>query len=303
MEESSDNNASKHDALFRKITNSGPEAFDRLIEICETDFWDVAEFLASFQKSDSVERNVLSDHFESTCNLSDVRSNVERDGNIFSNYRQNSIENITLEPYIEEVDKIFVVEKAVRFCSRNIMAYPMKSKNRGVLFLVNIVEINKKPEQYRNGAMLDKNKMISLFRQFGFKIFYYENITLQQFRQLVDELTDSQWLRATDCLVFCVLSHGCFINGHQMIQFSDGKNGSIEDILVKFSNQACPKLIRKPKIFIFPMCRGTSSGIKVKTFNVPNVKKGDKLPAFSDIKICYGSVRGFETFRDGDVGS
>lgn len=27
------------------------------------------------------------------------------------------------------------------------------------------------------------------------------------------------------------------------------------------------------------------------------------MPAFSDIKICYGSVKGFETFRDEKIGS
>lgn len=37
---------------------------------------------------------------------------------------------------------------------------------------------------------------------------------------------------------------------------------------------------------------------------MPNAQlQGDNMPAFSDIKVCYGSVKGFETFRDGNVGS
>lgn len=88
----------------------------------------------------------------------------------------------------------------MEFCSRNILAYPMRSKNRGVLFLVNIIEIENQPDQYRNGAILDKMKLIALFREFGFKIFYYENLTLSEFRYLVDELVKSKHLRATDSL-------------------------------------------------------------------------------------------------------
>lgn len=113
-----------------------------------------------------------------------------------------------------------------------------------------------------------------------------------------------------------------------MIQFSDGSNGSIEDVITQFSNINCPNLLRKPKLFIFPMCRsvyspffklllkiilyyffsGIARKIKVKNFGatsapIPPNAKGDNLPAFSDIKICYGSVKGFDTFRDAYVGS
>lgn len=105
-----------------------------------------------------------------------------------------------MELYTESVDATINVKKAVQFCSKNIRSYPMKSKNRGVLFLVNIIEIKNRPDLYRNGAILDKKKLIALFREFGFKIFYYENITLKEFRHLVEELIKSKCLKATDSL-------------------------------------------------------------------------------------------------------
>lgn len=125
---------------------------------------------------------------------------MEKDGNFLCSPIQNIIETIPLELYTEDVEATFNVIKAVQYCSRNILAYSMKSKNRGVLFLVNIIEIKDQPNQYRNGAILDKKKLITLFREFGFKIFYYENLTLQEFRHLVDELIKSKYLRVTDCL-------------------------------------------------------------------------------------------------------
>lgn len=246
-----------------------------LVNICQSNLWDAADFLTSFQNPDDIESNGFDRLFGSSCSLAESVT-VERDGNFLCTSKRNSIVTIPLELYTDPVDQMFHVRKAVQYCSRNILAYPMRSKNRGVLFLVNIIETNNQPDKYRNGAILDKMKLITLFREFGFKIFYYENVTLKEFRYLVDELIKSKYLRATDCLgnfnhsglchnvmltfvslvlVFCVLSHGCFKDGHQMIQFSDGKNGSIEDVIVKFSNRNCPHLRRKPKLFIFPMCR------------------------------------------------
>lgn len=52
-------------------------------------------------------------------------------------------------------------------------------------------------------------------------------------------------------------------------------------------------------------CRGIpSKKVKVKTLVPPNNNlQCDNVPAFSDIKICYGSVKGFEAFRDENNGS
>lgn len=176
FQKSSDNVNAKHDVLLRKITESGPNAFQDLIDICQSNFWDAADFLSSFKKPDEFPTS----RFDSVQNQTELT--VERDGNIFSSFQNMSLENISLELYKDDdddVDPSIYVRKAVEFCQKNILVYPMKSKNRGVLFLVNIIEIQNQPDKYRNGAILDKQKLITLFRQFGFKIFYYENITLK----------------------------------------------------------------------------------------------------------------------------
>ncbi|KAG4073108.1 hypothetical protein HA402_009527 [Bradysia odoriphaga] len=269
IEETSDDTKLLHDQLLRKITQVEANALNVLVEIYRaSNFWDAADFLSSFEKpkSDQIIRT-----FRSQCNLTEPVGGVEKDGNILGNASsRNGIEDLPLQPFTENVNATFNVIRAERFCSSRILSYSMKSKHRGVLFLVNIINIKDKPNLHRNGAILDKDQLITLFQQFGFQIFYYEDLTLKEFRHLVEQLISSRYLRVTDCLVFCVLSHGCFKDGHQMIQFSDGANGSIEDVIVKFSNRSCPNLRRKPKLFIFPMCRGISSKIKVKTFDARN---------------------------------
>lgn len=194
-----DNSKSKHEALLRKITETERNAFAVLIKICDENFWDAADFLASFKDRDSAESNGFSRAFGSKCNLT-TPVIVETDGNIHGNIRRSSIESIPLQLYAEPVETVLHVTNAVEFCSRNFLAYSMKSINRGVFFLVNIIEVKDQPDQYRNGAIQDKKKLICLFSQIGFKIFYYENLTLDEFHQLVDQLTKSRHLRATDSL-------------------------------------------------------------------------------------------------------
>lgn len=201
FQEAHHNRISRHSQLLRKITETCPRAFNTLVQICRLNFWDAAEFLESFKKSDCTQSSELCRGFESSCSLSHShRAVVETDGNIFSiALRRESVVNIPLTPFTDSYD-MFHVTRATQFCTRNILTYSMKSKNRGVLFLVNIIEIQNQPHNYRNGAILDKEKMITLFRQFGFEIFYYENLKLKEFRHLVDELIKSRYLRATDCL-------------------------------------------------------------------------------------------------------
>lgn len=187
FQKASDNLKSKHVNLLTKITETGPGAFNVLVDICRSNFWDADEFLASFNRPDCGDRLTES-------------VKVETDGNFLSWPKRKSIEPIPLAEFTEPVDTILQVTKADRFHSSKILSYSMKSKNRGVLFLVNIIEIKNEPDQYRNGAIVDKMKLIKLFREFGFKIFYYENITLSEFRHLVDELIKSTYLRKTDCL-------------------------------------------------------------------------------------------------------
>lgn len=56
--------------------------------------------------------------------------------------------------------------------------YPMQTKNRGILFLVNIINFDYNPNLKRNGAKIDKYHLIKLFRDcFGFTVYYFEDIT------------------------------------------------------------------------------------------------------------------------------
>lgn len=85
---------------------------------------------------------------------------------------------LKLQYYTEEVkpQKNVSVKLSDRFHSSNkISTYDMKSAKRGLLFLVNIVNFEKKST--RHGATVDRDNLITLFRQMDFQVIYYEDIT------------------------------------------------------------------------------------------------------------------------------
>lgn len=73
----------------------------------------------------------------------------------------------------------YAVQKSTKFhgleSGSKVSTYRMRSINRGVLFLVNIVHFDQQGKK-RNGADADRDNLIALFREMGFKIFYHENL-------------------------------------------------------------------------------------------------------------------------------
>lgn len=171
-----------------------------------------------------------------------------------------------------------------------------------MLFLVNIV--NFKGKEPRNGAYVDRANMIHLFREMGFTIFYYEDINWLDLDRLLNELVVSDHLRHTDCFVFGIMTHGTMIKGTEIVEFADHEI-QVELILHKFYNTNCRLLLRKPKVFIMPFCRGGRSDTGVSLHRDNGVEtdscsggkglavnpKGN-IHSKSDIIICYATVPG-----------
>lgn len=83
-----------------------------------------------------------------------------------------------LEEFQGKVRDLYQVELSVRpQVHRNLEAYPMRRRNRGVIFIVNVITYINDTHPKRNGAETDKDNLVSLFRQLGFTVFYYEDLT------------------------------------------------------------------------------------------------------------------------------
>lgn len=116
---------------------------------------------------------------------------------------------ITLTPYSTVIPKVIPFKRATSFGTSNpgIETYTMNGKNRGVLFLVNNIDFPTQKDR-RNGAEMDKKRLLDLFNQMEFTIFYYENLKMIEFLSLMQQLSTSEQLRQGDCLFFGVLTHG-----------------------------------------------------------------------------------------------
>jgi caspase Dronc len=118
-----------------------------------------------------------------------------------------------------------------------------------------------------------------------------------------------------------ILTHGSHTDGIPRIMFKDGSHMKLNDVMDQFKNINCINLLRKPKVFLFPFCRGDtpdhgsfvtrpSRPITSREFEhdgAPYVENDgqmeDKCSTYSDILICYATVVGFQTHRDVQDGS
>lgn len=165
--------------------------------------------------------------------------------------------SLELTPFlgsISEKDTLIVNKSRKLHTHPKIPVYSLRSgKNKGVLFFVNIINFLS-PWKRRIGAEGDRD-LIWVFRQLGFVVFYYEDVTWEALEKLLDSLVASEFLNKTDCFVLCISSHGNIDEGVEVVQFSDETIVDIEVILSKFYNDNCPALWNKPKVFILPYCR------------------------------------------------
>lgn len=192
--------------LFEKITHRGPKAFQGLLEICKGNFVDAASLLQRKSRMPiTTIDNDDDDDDDGTISIrrkrrEDEEKKDKRKGRDKQNEAQlspnprpppnvditdksvtraDAERNVKLELFTGEVQptKLAIsVTKSKKYHTHKTLAtYDMRSRHRGVFFLVNIINFhNKEP---RNGASVDRDNLITLFRGMEFKIFYNEDIT------------------------------------------------------------------------------------------------------------------------------
>lgn len=296
----------RHRELFIKITKRGPKAFDALRNILIKNFPSAEKILAAdWLKSIPEEKR------RGVTETIDKTEDTDR-RTVLREYFKNKT-NISLKVYEKETqhDKNIIVKKSKKIhYDEKVQTYSMRSRNRGVLFMINIITFPLSTSDLRKGATMDGDNLIHLFREFGFDVFYYENLNLEEFHGLLDEMLQSEHARNTECFVMALMSHGTN-TGKDYVEFHDSAVESVENIIQKFGNAVCPNLLGKPKILFFPFCRGDISdkGTYAKEFRggaqTDGINRNPAInhPSISDLMICYATVPGYRTHRDESKGS
>ena len=333
IEQDGTDELNKNFLLWKKLPHRGPNAFEKILESAkEHGFLEVVKLLSASTIPASTFNNedAVIDKDNKTLSIATTMRNINRTNsynppspsNNNGNYLKDSPDAINsdgpcvskhkktkLEPYTDKTsfqfDGNLEVKRAPNFGNHpKVMLYPMKSKKRGVFFFINIIEF-KSEKNNRRGAEMDRENLITLFREMSYTIFYYEDLTRQEFYDVMLQLIKSDYLKNIDSFVYCIQTHGNLYQNQTIMEFSDGATVPIEDVIGMFSNTNCKDLVNKPKVFFFPFCRGRISDLEKKIMPVKTEQDGILMlfPSFSDILICYGTVPGFVTHRDVGFGS
>lgn len=250
--------------LLTKITKRGPTAYTVLKELCWHEFQEAFKILDPRYVNLGMEGQAgqgVPPHLSRP----PPHNHVPTTATTMTTATSTSLlpphvprEPLELKPFEGEVFPdpqlpAFVLSNRIQLHPK-VTSYHMRSRNRGVLFFVNIINF---PEtnSHRRGADMDRNNLIWVFRQMGFVIFYYEDLTYREMDTLLNRLIDSDYLRKTDCLVFSLMTHGSYEDGKENVQFTDGGYANIKAIIAKFHNDNCVRMRGRPKVLILPYCR------------------------------------------------
>jgi hypothetical protein len=337
IEQDGTNDLHKNRLLWKKLPHRGPTAFERILATArECGYSEVVKILSASTIPASTFNNedACLDKDNKTLSIATTRnmnSTINRTNSYTPQSPSNNGNNLrdspdststnndggclgkqkthTLTPYTKKTsfqfNSNFEVKRAPNFGDHpKLMKYHMKSKKRGVFFFVNIIEFQSEKSKNRNGAEMDRENLVTLFREMNFTIFYYEDLTRDEFFSLMRQLITSDYLKNIDSFIFCIQTHGTLYQNQTIMEFTDGRTSPIEEVINLFSNTNCKSLVNKPKVFFFPFCRGSISDLVKKIVPVTEEDGSNCIfPSFSDILICYGTVPGFMTHRDVDFGS
>uniref|UniRef100_A0A2M4AQU3 Putative caspase-1 n=1 Tax=Anopheles triannulatus TaxID=58253 RepID=A0A2M4AQU3_9DIPT len=330
IEQLAQDETNRHKRLFEKITKRGPKAFTILLDICQRHFPGAYALLYPASNNNNQMHSTLNPKRQRSISFNVLsRSNTQRsqgdveDGKNIMSSTLSEESKCCLEVYPNMLPHTFTVTltrspssmdttfDAQRGQNVKVPSYSMKSRNRGVAFIVNVIDFVKNVHPKRNGADIDGRNLISIFQQLGFVVFYYENITKSDLDDLLVQLKESEYL-SCDCFAFYILSHGDHKKGSDYIFLHDNSILLVEDLLTEFNTVNCAKLIRKPKLFFISTCRGVqpdlgsyrlSSNTERDGMIDPKKPLPTNIATYCDMLVCYATVPGFAAHRDTNTGS
>lgn len=186
-----------------------------------------------------------------------------------------------------------------------IHQYEMKGDKRGICLIIN--NCNFTSMLMREGTNIDKESLKAVFQWLGFEVCTEQDCDKKRMLEVLKDLAGRDHTGA-DCVVCCVLSHGC-VDG--VFGTDEGKVTFRE---LKESLQ-CSSLFRKPKLFFIQACRGTSKqrpmwpqnnraddvafgDADISTDSIP-----DSLPEAADFLLAMSTVPDNVSFREKTKGT
>ncbi|XP_052791312.1 caspase-3-like [Mya arenaria] len=196
--------------------------------------------------------------------------------------------------------------------------YDFSHRDRGLMVIVNNEHF--KGHSPRPGSGVDVASLQKTFSSLGFNVNTYHNQTQEQMMKIFKKASRSDHSQA-DCFACAILSHGDQVHvidkkipdQHVREDVVYGTDQIIltRDIVGLFTDQKCPTLTNKPRLFFMQACRGSTldSGVDLSVYNEDSTDGcRDKTevtpcPLYKDFLIMYATPPGYYAFRRPDTGS
>lgn len=172
--------------------------------------------------------------------------------------------------------------------------YSTRSKNRGYVLIINNINFSQGHDE-RHGAEADERNLRQLFEKMGLNVTSYTDLDAYDMYFKTKEFSEKVSPTQPDMAIVIIMSHGLVINNETMIVSSDNKFVAEESFKLIFNNENCALFRKKPKIFIYHICRNVlKESVTRETFT--DAILSNSLRTYSDMLICHPSVKGKYTF-------
>ena len=190
----------------------------------------------------------------------------------------------------------------------SLKSYGMNRNHRGKCLIINNSEFQ--DEAYsRPGAEFDEQALEALFEYLSFDMEIHPNLDSRDMRDLV-RTTASENHSESDALFVIVMSHRV---DHDTVLGVDQRNIAVEEMMSELNAARCKTLEGKPKVFIFQVCRGSSSEFleherrhidnTVSRLRVDSTLSRGTSPQEADFLLAFATTPGYYSYRDEDHGT
>ncbi|XP_042223340.1 ankyrin-3-like [Homarus americanus] len=105
----------------------------------------------------------------------------------------------------------------------------------------------------RRGSTTDVKNLNNVFTQMGYRVTTHKDLNKQESIKALEEFRNNEELGKVDSVFVCVLSHG---EDKETFYTADNKTLTVNEVRNMFTDNECPNLKGKPKVFLMNFCRG-----------------------------------------------
>ncbi|XP_077158392.1 caspase-3 isoform X3 [Paroedura picta] len=194
--------------------------------------------------------------------------------------------------------KSIPVSKSVDSVIQADESYRMDHAEMGLCVLVNNKNFHRATGMaYRSGTDADAARVIETFRNLGYTVKPYNDLTCKQMVDVLQNVSKDDHSKE-NCLVCVLLSHG----EDGLIYGTDGPL-ELKMLTSLFRGDRCKTLAGKPKLFFIQACRGTELDSGIETDSGMDENICQKIPVEADFLYAYSTAPGYYSWRNSSDGS